>query len=52
MNLLQTGSWMLKYQAILIIQVNPPKSLPILPHGREKVDIVTARTCVTFKNCP
>lgn len=43
---------MLKYQATLIIQVDPTKSLTILPHGGEKVDIVTTGTCVTFKNCP
>ena len=52
MNLLQTGSWMLKYQAILIIQVDPTESLAILPQGGEKVDIVIASACVTFKNCP
>ena len=43
---------MLEYQATLIIQVDPTKSLPILPHDGQKVDIVTAGTCVTFKNCP
>jgi len=43
---------MLEYQATLIIQVDPTKLLSILPHDAEKVDIETAGTCVTFKNCP